>query len=147
MSRKSSITIQIKSLNNQIKRLLERTAIKGNEANLTGVQYAILGFISDESEIREIYQRDIETEFNIRRSTVSELLRVLEKDGYVRKEGVAGDARLKRILLTEKAKRLNKEAKQHINNIETRLLKGITEEEITELKSVLNKIKENAGSN
>ena len=73
------LAFRIKSLSNQIKRLLERTAIEQNDANLTGMQYAILGFLGEQEESANIYQRDIEAEFNIRRSTASGILKLLEK--------------------------------------------------------------------
>ena len=80
-NRKRHLAFRIKSLNNQIKRLMERTAILKNDANLTGMQYAVLGFLGDHDTSDGVYQKDLEKEFNIRRSTASEMLIALEKTG------------------------------------------------------------------
>lgn len=45
--------------------------------------------------IRIIFQKDLETEFCIGRSTVTNILNLMEKKGFVRRESVSYDARLK----------------------------------------------------
>ena len=44
---------------------------------------------------KDVYQKDIEKMFSVRRSTVTNLIQLMEKKGYVRRESVAADARLK----------------------------------------------------
>lgn len=148
MSNEQPLAMRIKALNNQIKRLMERTAIARNDANLTGMQYAILGFLSEQlneqNEGQDLFQRDIEAEFNIRRSTASGMLQLLEKDGYIRRENVPGDARLKKIIMTDKARELDKIAKVHMHELEMRLTRGITPDEMEQFYSVLQKIFDNA---
>lgn len=138
------VAFRIKSLNNQIRRFFERTAIAENDANLTGMQYAILGFLGMESDGRDVFQRDIEAEFNIRRSTASGMLRLLEKGGYIYRENVPGDARLKKINMTGKAKELDKIAKSNMIKLDVKLTKGITSGELEQFYSVLKKISDNA---
>lgn len=134
----------IKSLNNQIRRLLDRSAISGNDANLTGMQYAFLGFIGESGQKGNVFQRDIEAEFNIRRSTASSMVRQLEKSGYIRREGVPDDARLKRMLVTEKAVELDKIARRNVKALQERLTSGISEREMKQFYETLDKIQQNA---
>ena len=47
-------------------------------------------------------QKDIESEFAISRSTVTNILKLMEKKGYITRASVASDARLKKIALTDK---------------------------------------------
>jgi len=53
------------------------------------------------------------------------------------------DARLKKIVLTEKAIEIHHKATQNIKNIENTLKKGITYEELKFFYSVIDKIKAN----
>jgi len=138
------MAIRIKSLNNQIKRLFECTAIAKNDANLTGMQYAILGFLSEQDDEQDIFQRDIEAEFNIRRSTASGMLRLLEERGYIYRESISGDARLKKIITTDKAKELDRIAMENMNELDARLTKNIPPDELKQFYAVLKKISDNA---
>ena len=142
MKHEKPLPFRIKSLNNQIKRLLERSAIKKNVANLTGMQCGILGFLGENVK-RDVFQKDIEAEFNIRRSTATGMLQLLERDGYIERIGVPGDARLKKIVMTDKAMELDQKAKQNILMIQKKLTKGISEEELELFYQVLTKMSEN----
>lgn len=137
------LAFRIKSLNNQIGRHFERTAISENSANLTGMQYAVLGFINENGQDKEIYQRDIEGEFNIRRSTASEMLQLLEKKGFIGRESVADDARLKKIVLTKEGRELEAIAKTNAQRLQDRLTIGLSEEELRQFYLIMDKIQKN----
>ena len=55
-----------------------------------------------ENREQDIFQKDIEQRFAVGRSTVTNLLQLMEKKGFVRRESVKQDARLKKVILTEK---------------------------------------------
>lgn len=71
------------------------------QEQLTGVHGWLIHFLYDQTE--PVYQRDIEKRLCIRRSTVTATLNRMEKNGLIVRESVPEDARLKRIVLTEKA--------------------------------------------
>lgn len=48
-----------------------------------------------------VFQRDIEREFSITRSTVTNILQLMERKGYIQRLSVPQDARLKQLVLTE----------------------------------------------
>ena len=48
-----------------------------------------------------VFQRDIEREFSITRSTVTNILQLMERKGYIERRSVPQDARLKQLVLTE----------------------------------------------
>ena len=79
---------------------------------------------------KDIFQKDFETEFSIRRSTASNILKTMEQNGFIKRVSVESDARLKKIVLTEKAIDIHKAVLNTINKREERLRKGLTEEEI-----------------
>lgn len=77
-----------------------------------------------------IYQRDIEKTFSIRRSTVSVILHRMEEDGFIVRKSVLEDARLKQILLTEKAEALYEHIERRCQEFEAVLTAGISEEDL-----------------
>ncbi|MBE6886889.1 MAG: winged helix-turn-helix transcriptional regulator [Ruminococcaceae bacterium] len=114
------------------------------QAGLTGLQARILGFVRFNSENgRDIFQKDIEAEFKIRRSSVSSVLDNMEKNGFISRQSVESDARLKKIVLTEKAQDISKQHYQTILRFENSLLENMTADEIATLKSLLSKVAEN----
>ena len=76
------------------------------KADLTIMQKHILKFILLETMHKDLYQKDIEEEFQIRKSTVTGYVQLMEKNGYLTRESVKGDARKKRLVPTEKAEGL-----------------------------------------
>ena len=89
-------------------------------------------------------QKDIEAEFNIRRSTATRLLQSMEHKDLIMREPEENDGRLKRIRLTEKAAERSREVLDRISCIERQLVEGITAEEMKVLHSVCQRIRQNA---
>ena len=58
------------------------------KADLTIMQKHILKFILLETMHKDLYQKDIEEEFQIRKSTVTGILKLMEKHGYIYRESV-----------------------------------------------------------
>ena len=108
----------------------------GKPSGLTPSQCRIMGFIMDNGG-SPVYQKDIEAEFNIRRSTATRLLQSMEHKDQ-------NDGRLKRIRLTEKAAERSREVLDRISCIERQLVEGITAEEMKVLHSVCQRIRQNA---
>ena len=92
---------------------------------------------------KDIYQKDIETEFSVSRATASNMLAVMERKGLVRREAVEHDARLKKLVLTEKARALVDRSEQDMRDMEALLAKGLSEEEIRDLKRYLDQMLSN----
>lgn len=63
---------------------------------------AVIDFLMNHAE-EEIFQRDIEHEFNIQRSTTTVLLQRMEKKGLIERHTSSKDARQKAVALTDKA--------------------------------------------
>lgn len=137
------IGFQIKSINNLIRRNLDVRFAEAGLDEICGMQGPMLGYIYDHSREQDIFQRDLEREFNIRRSTATVMLQNLEQKGYIVREAVEQDARLKRIVLTEKAVEVNLAVRKQIDAFNEELEAGITEEERTELFRILDKIIQN----
>ena len=105
--RNNEIGFEIKALNNLIKRRVEMSETKEEVEHLTGVHGFVIGYISDHDD-EDIFQRDIEEKFEIRRSTATGIINLMEKNGLIIREKVDYDARLKKLVLTDKAREINK---------------------------------------
>lgn len=143
MSHKHTIGYEIKTLDNLFFRnMISYETSRGTLDELTVMHRWILGFLYHNPG-RDIFQKDIEREFSIARSTVTSIVKLMEKKGYILRENAAADARLKRLILTEKGKELHK---CHIDNIEVleqRVVRGLSQEEIGLFFSVTAKLKKN----
>lgn len=131
----------IKLLSNYLnRRLLQIPAIK-NQQDITPVQGMILGFIIEEES--DIFQKDIEQTFTLRRSTVSGVLSSMEEAGLIIRERVESDARLRKITATEKGKKQHSLIKSELSAIEYQITAGLSDEEITAFLHTAEKIKRN----
>lgn len=110
------------------------------ENGVTGSQAVILYYIYAESKERMVYQRDIEAEFKIRRSSVTSVLQGLERNGFIQRESVKEDSRLKKLTPTEQAISLSERLEKEITAINRRILKDLNQEEIEGLNNMLNRI-------
>lgn len=108
----------------------------------TGMHGYLLRYLYENQE-RDVFQRDIEKAFSISRSSVTVTLQLMEKNGLIRRESVAQDARLKRIVLTQKAKDLHRQIEADILAFESNLARGISEEEQEVFLRVAKKMQEN----
>ncbi|MBR1931072.1 MAG: MarR family transcriptional regulator [Lachnospiraceae bacterium] len=138
-----SIGFELKIVNNLIRRKLDSTFQEDGMEELAGIQGPVLGYIHRFGAERDIFQKDIEREFNIRRSTATVMLQHLEQKGYVIRQPVEHDARLKKILLTAKAVEHNEMIHKRIQEFNAQLEAGITEKEREQFFGILRKIEEN----
>lgn len=132
---------------NRVSHQLKRQMLWPDEpGDLTILQKSILHFILFETMQRDLYQKDLEKEFKVRRSTASENLRLLEKKGYLYREFAKEDARLKKIIPTEKAVCLRGQLLKSIERTEERIRQGIPEEDLKVFFRVLKQISANLSS-
>lgn len=138
----------INLVSHQLRRqfLFDECEEKGSD-DLTNMQKHILHFILLETMHRDLFQKDLEKEFNIRRSTATGTLQLLEKKGYLYREPVKEDARLKRIVPTESALKIREFLLENISKREKQIRQGITEEELEVFIRVMKKIFANISLN
>lgn len=134
-----TIGYKIRLLHNQIHKRMEAKKQENEKEPLTGMQRWTLGFLR-EHDGEDIYQKDIETEFSVSRATASNMLAVMERKGLLQREAVAHDARLKKLVLTEKARALVDRSEQDMRDMEALLSKGLSETEIKNLKKYLDQM-------
>lgn len=142
MPYKRTVGFEIRTLNNMLYRQTIMCKNIKYVEELTGATSWIIGYLLCNRD-RDIFQRDIEKDFSIRRSTASKCLALMEQKGLIRREPVDYDARLKKLILTERAIELNELIEKDIQETEKKLVAGLTDEEIETFLSIISKIKNN----
>ena len=141
---RNGVGIKIKKVQSLIRKAVHNSETFKSNEDLTNVIGWTIGLISRRnSEGVETYQKDIEAEFKISRSTATGLLQNMEKLGYLYREVSEVDSRLKRIVLTEKSIELNKKVLNTFDQIENQLLTGFSDEEKKQLLEYLKRLENN----
>jgi DNA-binding MarR family transcriptional regulator len=127
-------------IGNKIKRFLDASFAR---IGLTGPHGAMLYFIYTQSKHRDIFQRDVEAVFCIRRSSVTSALNGLEQSGFIRRDNVEDDGRLKKLTLTNKAVKISKHIAEVYDEINKMLIKNLKKQDVENLDMLLAKIDSN----
>lgn len=130
----------VQILSRQIKRRIDEVVSK---YDVTSVQCAIIEFISYMGEKGDAFAKDIESNFNMRRATVAEVLSLMEKNDLIKREISSKDARLKKIVLTEKSLKIKESFERDIKRVEKQLVQNFTEQEKQEFFRLINKMSNN----
>lgn len=136
------IGAELHSLSNLIKRHLDMVGHIAQVESVTGMNGWIIGFLSENAD-RDVYQKDFEKAFSITRSTASKVLIRMEQKGLIERLSVSHDARLKKIVLTQKAWELSDLMKQDLAELERTLTAGFTDEELDRLLVYIGRLKAN----
>ena len=134
------VPAQIRRVDNLILRYQNELCRAQGIEDVTLMHGWILGYLSGNAE-RDIYQRDIEREFSITRSTVTNILQLMEKKGYIRRESVPQDARLKRLMLTAEGRQVHRNIHSIFQQTNEHLAAMLTTEENAELLRILDKLR------
>ena len=140
MNRKH-VGFEIRVLSNLIYRKINQMSAQEGDS-LTAHQDWVLHYLI-RGEGSDIAQRDIEREFSIRRSTASRTLQLMEKNGYIRREPVSYDARMKKLVITEKGKEARVRMQERLDRFELQLQSGISEEDLEHLSRIVGQMEEN----
>ena len=122
------IGFELKAANNMIRRKMEAIFAQQDSHELNGMQGPLLGYLYHKS-----------------RPTATVMLQSLEQKGYLIRVASTEDARLKRILLTEKAIEHHNLIEEQIRIFNRELEDGITAEEKQTFLAILDKMMQNLG--
>lgn len=125
----------IKILNNYFRR-------RSQDFEKCGVNGHILFYLYKNRK-NDVYQKDIEDAFSIRRSTATGVLQRMEKNGLIVRTPCSFDARLKTIGITDKAMSILQSIDESIERTETIVRKDISENDLSIFFKVINKMIKN----
>ncbi len=133
---------EIKKTHNLLHRLFDAKMKVDSEEDLTFMDRQICRYLFENSN-RFVYQRDIEKKFSIRRSSASTQLGKMQSKGLIERYGDNNDKRLKRIVLTDKAKESLTSSLKVLQKTEAQVVEGLSEEEKDCFLKTLDKIQQN----
>lgn len=142
MVRQALVAHQLKVVMNKVNRRAEACVPPELRREVTERQGRVIGFLYHNRN-RDVFQKDVEAEFSITRATASKMLSAMERNGVITRSGVEGDARLKRLRLTEKGVDHVKRIQMGMRQFEQMLTRGMTREEQQTLLRLLRKLEEN----
>ena len=122
------ISTRLRGLSPRIHRFFENSPNKKKIDSITGTHGWIIAFLSCNRD-RDIFQKDVEREFDVTRSTASKVIDLMEQKDLVRRERVSRDARLKKLVLTQKAESIAELFEKDRTLLEETLTMGFNEDE------------------
>lgn len=131
-------------LSTAIRRGLDNAIAAEVSPELTGARGMVLSYIVNcNAEGRPVYQRDIESRFRIRRSSVTVLLQAMEQAGFISRCPSEKDARLKYLTATEKGLASHSALHECISRYEVAVRRGLPPEDVDTVYRVASRIMEN----
>ena len=126
---------ELKKLSNKIHRTIDKFASK---SELTGAEGRVLHYILGQEE--DVFQRDIEVKLGLRSSTATEIIKKMENNALIIRKPTENDARLKKIIITDKALEYKEIVMNDLRNFEKTLVAGLSEEEIDSFLKTIEKM-------
>ena len=140
MNDMEAVGFEIKRMDNLLKRRINVMVKKNGIDEITMMHSFIIHYIYDNRE-RDIYQKDIEKVFHMNRSTITNMVKYLEEQGYITRRQVPSDARLKKLGLTEKGERLHQIIGEAIHETEKKMQNALTTQEKEQFIRLSHKIR------
>lgn len=145
MEREQTIGFKVRQLSNVLRKHGEQCGRRLEKQNISMMQSWVIRFLADHRE-QDIYQKDLERELNIGKSTLTEMLHVMEKNELVQRISSKKDARCKKLVLTDKSEAIHKEVLDDIEAWEQQLRQGISKEQLQQFFETINQMIHNAGA-
>lgn len=145
MEEKRHIGIVARCLSHEIGRAVRAVVSEEFGDSATGVQSWVVRYLYEHKD-EDVFQRDLENQFSVRRSTMTTILQLMEKNGLITKEPVSRDARLKKLILTDAAIEMEDRIRGGIDALEAKMRAGISDEELEAFFRTAEKIKDNLSS-
>lgn len=128
----------ISKLSNKLRRRIDNFS---SRKNLSGSEGKVLHFLL--AQTNDVFQKDIEEEYCLRPPTATELLKKMEKNRLIYREPIATDARMKKIIVSEKALRYKEIVIADITKLEDDLTKNISKKDLDIFFDVIEKMLKN----
>ena len=146
MNNKKSV-YEIITLNNILKRhLLNIGKCEIPKSPPSPIQIKIMHYLIENND-RDIYQRDLEKILNLRRSTISGILKTMEKHNIIIRSDSKIDSRSKKIELSSRTKEIYEKSKKVFDSVDFLLCKNISSNDLNIFFNVISKMKENLENN
>ena len=136
----NELSLELYALGNAMWRRLGEHMREAELADVTPMHATIIAYLEEHGEV---YQRDLENEFQVNRSTITKIVQVMERKGYIRREPVPQDGRLKQLVLTELGRGLYERLRWCGETTNREMMDALSPEEQQELLASLAKMRKN----
>lgn len=143
MNNENSLGLEIKALSNRMMRKLGGEAEGIDNESITSAQKRVIIYLYEQMNNRDVFQRDIEQYLSIRRPTATRMLNHMVENGFIKRESVEYDGRLKKLILTQKSVDLYNNIFDEIRRVDEYMTRGLTENEKAEFLRIAKKIQKN----
>lgn len=120
-----SVQRYISKLSNKVRRRLD--VLSGQYGALTGAEGRVLNYLLAQNT--DQFQKDIEDEFDLRASTASEMLKSMERKGFIIRQPIAEDARMKKIVITPVGLSFQKQVQEDLAEMDAKISAGISDKD------------------
>ncbi|WP_251388413.1 MarR family winged helix-turn-helix transcriptional regulator [Mediterraneibacter agrestimuris] len=141
----NSVGFVIRRLDHVLRQNLEMCVKEEGIDEITLMHGWILRYLY-ENQDQDIFQKDIEKNFSIGRSTVTGIIQILEKKGFINREFVAHDARLKKVTLTQKGMDSHRKIEEQITCQNRKMTEGVNPQDLQIFLQVAAQIRMNLES-
>ena len=121
---------QLKALDHMFRRHMQAMMRQNGFEDMSLMNGWIIEYLAY-NEGKDTFQKDIEKNFKVGKSTIAGTLKMMEEKGYILRRAVEGDARLKKVCLTDKGRTYAYKMEQGREYMEQKVCKGLTVEEIS----------------
>lgn len=139
---KNRIGYQVKALDHMLRRQAEAFIRENGFDGMSMTNGFIIGYLA-ENEGSDIFQKDIERQFKVGKSSLAGTLKTMEEKGYIIRQPVLGDTRLKKVCLTDKGRSYIKKIEQGHIQMEEKLRQGLSDEEVQNFLNTVRKMQDN----
>lgn len=133
---------QLKALDHMFRRHMMAMMRQNGFEGMSVMNVWIIEYLAG-NEGKDIFQKDIEKSFKVGKSSIAGTLKMMEEKGVIIRQAVEGDARLKRVCLTDKGRTYIHKMQQGREYMEKKVCQGLTEEEITFFFQIVKKMQDN----
>lgn len=142
MNNSISIGHELAYTNNLIAIRIARGGNNKYAMNISPIQVRIVKYLVKQNN-KAILQKDMEYLFNIRRSTVSGVIKTMEKNNIIIRENVKDDNKSKEIKLTDEVYKRANDLVKELKELDLELLKDVNKEDLEVFMRVLKNIQDN----
>lgn len=142
MERKFPIGLRLRGLQNEMARYLDQRARELGIDEVSMSNIWVLRVLAENGG-HDVFQKDLEAECGLARSTVTGIVKQMERQGLIRRESVPDDLRLKKLTLTDAGMSLHLTMMRLLGAFERTLTRGFSEEELAVLDGMISRIQDN----
>ena len=136
------VGLAIKTLSHLLYRSMTKTLKLDQDSPQTAVQSHVLGYFAHTSR-STIEQKELQKHLGIRRSSMTNILGIMENEGLIMRSEAEHDKRQKLVILTDKAKERCARHLELAKQFESILRQGISKEELEQFFLTTEKMKHN----